>query len=311
MISEKNLYKLVQANAENISVSDTDIEAGRMPDPHQGQTFVALADVPDLVWRDTRKMDEANHFADMDEPGSHGSTLLQMWSSDPSSRTPAAWTKFYDGFTTPRPDNHRGALPFRIRQVYKEMVKFVLEGDVASYICAAGILAHYVGDACQPLHVSFLHHGDPKNPDESPVHSVYETKMLDHFRAELINGINQQTAGSKVKKVFKGEDAAADAVVELMAGTIQRLAPSEVVQAYRDSKGREQLQAMWNRLGERTVNCMADGALCLATIWESAWQEGGGPSNVRDEQLVAIDRNTLVALYSTSSFLQSRWLRDM
>jgi hypothetical protein len=42
-------------------------------------------------------------------------------------------------------------LPFRVWQIYKKMVEFVAAGDVASFVAAGGILAHYVGDACQPL----------------------------------------------------------------------------------------------------------------------------------------------------------------
>ena len=34
-------------------------------------------------------------------------------------------------------------------------------GEVEKFVCAAGILSHYVGDACQPLHISYLFNGDP------------------------------------------------------------------------------------------------------------------------------------------------------
>jgi hypothetical protein len=58
-----------------------------------------------------------------------------------------------------------GLLPFRVWQIYDAMVDFVKNGERDKFVCAAGVLAHYVGDACQPLHISFLHHGDPDHPE--------------------------------------------------------------------------------------------------------------------------------------------------
>jgi hypothetical protein len=39
------------------------------------------------------------------------------------------------------------------------MIKLVKLGDIEKFVCAAGIISHYVGDASQPLHVSKYHYG--------------------------------------------------------------------------------------------------------------------------------------------------------
>ena len=70
-------------------------------------------------------------------------------------------------------------------------------GNVNRYLCAAGLLAHYVGDACQPLHGSMLADGYKDRPTTQTVnhrdgtteeveshlgagvHSAYETAMID------------------------------------------------------------------------------------------------------------------------------------
>jgi hypothetical protein len=70
-------------------------------------------------------------------------------------------------------------LPFRIWQIYDEMVEFVQQKKLVDFVCAAGIMAHYVGDACQPLHTSQLHDGPPG--EHSGVHSAFESTMLDKF----------------------------------------------------------------------------------------------------------------------------------
>src|SRR6185436_2226411 len=213
------LRALLRANAVNIAVSDVDLKSGQMP--KAGEEFIALADVPDLVWRTTRKKDQANHFADMDQPGESGKyagkTLLQWWKLKPESRTPKEWELFYDGLTPKPTVQHRGALPFRVKQLFEEMVDALGNGELPHYVCVAGVLAHYVGDACQPLHVSHLHHGSAA--DEEKVHSVYETAMLDSFAVEFVDLLNDKLAKADSKPLIKSGDDAANLVVELMKRT--------------------------------------------------------------------------------------------
>jgi hypothetical protein len=155
-------------NLSNISVTDKRISDGTLPSA--GNVFIALADVADLVWRNTRHMDEANHFADMDQPGGPqgtGKTLMQLWKTNPATRTPQAWTAFYDDLPNPPEDKHRGALPFRVKEMYEAMVDAVNQKHLIDYVAIAGLMAHYVGDACQPLHVSQFHHGHPAIPKKT------------------------------------------------------------------------------------------------------------------------------------------------
>ena len=161
------LATLLTANLENIAVTDDNITAGTLPVGGDPAKFIALADVPDLVWRSSRRKDAPSHFADMDEPGGAAvdhQTLMQLWEAGGEGRSSAGWTKFYGSVNPPPEDKHRGALPFRVAQLYQVMVDAVQDKDLLHYIAAAGVLAHYVGDACQPLHVSRLHHGLPGGP---------------------------------------------------------------------------------------------------------------------------------------------------
>ena len=268
---------LFEANATSIGVSDEDIVKGKLPTATQRTKFIALADVPDLVWRATRGKDKANHFADMDEKGQGdfaGKTLLELWRHKKSSRSPKVWNEFYDSIDAARKPAHRGALPFRVAQIYKEMVEAVRGKNLERYICAAGVLAHYVGDACQPLHVSYLHHGEPDDEGDDKVHAVYEDAMLTRAAADVVAGVKQRVIDAAAPTYFHGGEGAANAVVELMRRTVKELPPAEVLEVYGRTKGRTQTAEMWAELGERTMNRMADGAVTLATVWESAWLEG-------------------------------------
>ncbi len=311
LASNAKLSRLLKANADRIAVSDEAIANGELPG-NDTQNFVALADVADLVWRTTRKRDAANHFADMDQPGTgpfEGRTLLDVWRTDRSSRTPQVWGEFYESIGV-KANSSRGALPFRVWQIYEAMVGFLQNTQVSEFVCAAGILAHYVGDACQPLHVSFLHHGRPGHPEEEDVHSVYETRMLDQRAAELIEGVNARVKGKRVTRTVRGGAAAADAVVQLMGTTIDTLPPLEIIEAYNAESGRRRIPHMWEVLGERTCDCMARGALVLSLLWESTWKEGGG-TRLATSRLGPVEPKELLALYNDPDFLPAMWLRDL
>ena len=131
------------ANQDRVGVSDKDLIDGKLPMNNQPE-FVSLADVADLVWRATRKKkDQANHFADLDQEGQGtfaGRTLMDLWFKVPASRTPQAWTAFYDAMPAEPPlkrvpDSHRGALPFRVAQIYEAMVSFVRAKDLPKFVC--------------------------------------------------------------------------------------------------------------------------------------------------------------------------------
>jgi len=266
-----------------------------------------LADVPDLVWRAIRKKDEGNHFADMDQEGKGqyaGKTLLDLC-KDPKNVSVDVWNKFYDSLDV---GYKRGALPFRVWQMYDAMVDYVKKGKIAEFVCTTGIMAHYVGDACQPLHVSHLHHGH--NESEAGVHSEYETKMLDRFAPEIIAGVNSKLKNKKAKPTVKGGHEAAILVIELMRKTIQMLPPQDVIDAYKSQGSGSRIQRMWDALGDRTVECVANGCLELATLWASAWKEGGG-SAVSQQVIAPVSRTKLKTLYNTSNFLPALRLKEM
>ncbi|KQV88803.1 hypothetical protein [Pelomonas sp. Root1237] len=305
-----------KANATAIGVSDEDITAGKLPGATQTSKFIALADVPDLVWRSTRGKDKANHFADMDEPGRgpafQGRTLIQLWQQDPASRDPQVWDQFYSSIDPARKPAHRGALPFRVAELYKVMVQAAAAKQLDAYVCAAGVLAHYIGDACQPLHVSQLHHGQPDDADDDKVHAVYEDDMLNQAADEVVVGVKQRVGAAVKRPLFTGPMAAADAVVQLMRRTIEELPPEEVLEVYRRVHGRGQSAAMWAALGERTMNRMADGALTLATVWQSAWKEGKGEQNFTAAACkLPVPTVRLKKLYDTKGFAESHWLHEM
>lgn len=279
--------------------------------------FVPLADVADDVWRNTRQGgtagdDSNNHFADMDQPAQSGpfkgKTLLDLC-QDPKNIDPNVWLQFYAAV----PGTNPGALPFRVWQAYDLMVSFLKAADVMSFLCVAGCVAHYVGDACQPLHISRLHHNDPQHQTSTgrKVHSVYETEMLNAHAQDIVTGIVTQLKTASVSGSFTGGHGAAVRVVKLMADTVTALSPQKICDAYNAEKSPSaRLNRLWTDFSDATITRMAQGAICMADIWASAWKEGNGEA-LPKSALVAQDPTVLSNTYNQPGFFKSMSLTDL
>jgi hypothetical protein len=102
-----------------------------------------------------------------------------------------AWMKFYKNTPHPSAATSKtvpyGALPFRVWQIFAQLVPYAKEPDGAKFLTAAGCLAHYIGDSCQPLHSS--QHADGLDGAATGVHSTYEDNMVDAYADQIAAGI--------------------------------------------------------------------------------------------------------------------------
>ncbi|MEO8672795.1 MAG: hypothetical protein ABI411_15865 [Tahibacter sp.] len=304
VVKATKLRAMMQLNADLIGLDDDSLVAG-VPSYPAG-TFVPLADVADYVWRVTRKLDASNHFADMDEEGQGdfaGSTLLSLC-EDVDNVDPGVWNAFYAGIGASK----RGALPFRVWQMFDALVAYAAADDWKRFVCTAGLMAHYVGDACQPLHVSKLHHGLGDAGGER-VHATYETDMLESHASEILPMIKAAVGTLDYPTIGKNGRQAAVAVIALMRRTVKRLPPLQIVQAFDDNPGRGRQAALWSAFGERTAVCLADGSVTLAALWEAAWKAGS-----KETQFVVPDKaftkKQMMALYNDKAFLPAIKLQD-
>src|SRR5262249_28309936 len=180
LVKNGTLKAFLKANAENISLPLDLVTQEPKNKDLLASGFVALADVPDIVWkqypsphlnkkgqdigvkggRDTKSAgtrstgpEHPNHHCDADRPFDGSPTLPEACIAKPALLTPARWNQYFDAFPQTVDVLHRGILPFRVWQIFDRMKEFAVN-DPSGFIAAAGILAHYVGDASQPLHGS-------------------------------------------------------------------------------------------------------------------------------------------------------------
>ncbi len=303
------LRKLMDNNAAIISHDDNTIltdEFAKMGD----LDFIPMADVPDFFWKHgrqghSRPFEGPNHFADMDQVrDSDGVDLLQLC-QDPKNIDPTVWNDFYSSVEDlleggPITPQHRGLLPFRVWQIFDAMVQFVRDDDMPSFVCAAGVLTHYIGDSCQPLHISYLHDGDPTQSTAHTVHhrdgttgvkhialgtglhSAYEDGMVNTHRKEILAGLDKTPPVAKSQYIGSGQ-AAAQATIDLMRKTFEALPPADMLRDYLAAikKNEDTAEMFWTTYGDGTIEAMQDGTHLLAVLWESAWVAGGGESGSR------------------------------
>jgi hypothetical protein len=198
LVKDKTLKAFLQANADQISLPLDRLKKEPKNKDLIESGLVGLADVPDIVWknyssphvtragkdigvpggRDTQSAgmrstgpEHATHHCDADMPFEEHKTLPEACIANPDLITAKNWNTYFDSFPEKVDVLHRGVLPFRVWQ-YFERMKDYAANKPGLFIAAAGTLAHYVGDASQPLHGSTLSDGakdeEPNTPRDSP-----------------------------------------------------------------------------------------------------------------------------------------------
>jgi hypothetical protein len=326
------LRKLMENNALIVSHDDATILEGDFVGMGSAD-FVPLADVPDFFWKPriakqgfARPFEGPNHFADMDQDNPDGKTLLDLCKK-PDFIDPDKWNSFYDSVLDLMKDKpieakHRGLLPFRVWQIFDSMVDFVKDGKAPQFVCAAGVLTHYVGDGCQPLHISYLHDGDPlqkfeytfkkgkregqteERPLGQGVHSAYEDAMVSDFREQILDGLKKTPKSTKAEMIESGFEAA-QLTIAMMRKTFSAIPPADIVEAFVTFKGKpkERNAFFWKKFGKKTVEVMQGGSHLLAVLWESAWELGEGEKNVTSTR--ALKESEAMKICGDEEFLPS------
>jgi hypothetical protein len=328
---------VIKPNQERIGFGDDTLKEGSGFKVGRAG-FVPLADVPDYVWipqgmkkSGPRQFEAIQHFADIDiQDIAGGESLLERCAKDSGEIAASKWKAYFDGFAQAGVGPDRGALPFRVWQIWEAMVEYLSNKDVLRFVAAAGVLAHYVGDASQPLHCSYMHHGVPpmltrngrkypipkrlpgekqdtdeykafKKTKPAQIHGIYEETMLEVDPSDVLGRVDEAiaTLGPLKETIETGHDAATQ-VIQLMSRAQDRLAPKEIIDADdQDLKPQARATALWNnkKISDATAESLADSVRVLAALWEAAWAKGGGTQAIADANSKPIDEKKLDKVY--------------
>ncbi len=332
---------LMKANQSNIGFDNAALSKGSGFAMGRGG-FVPLADVPDYVWIAASKFvaarnaEPGQHFADIDIPSIDGGpSMLEAGRKSRKKIDPAVWRDYFAGFAQAGCGPEEGLLPFRVWQLWDAMVAALKKKDVLTFVAAGGVMAHYVGDASQPLHCSYLHHGrlpmveqpageypvahgskaytDYKKTPAAKVHGIYEEQMLEVDTLAALQGVDAALSGARVKDDVANGWEAACAAFALMSDAHDRLSPETIIDdddpSLSDSARAKRLWAA-TKVRTATVQSLADSVMTLARLWASAWKAGNGKA-VAQAKLKAFKESEIQATYKKTTFAPAMTLDDM
>ena len=331
------LSQLMRKNQKRIGFGDTVLGEGSEFRMGRG-AFVPLADVPDYVWVHSKPNESVQHFADIDIYSINGGdTMLEMCHADHANVSAKKWKQYFDGFKNAGVGPEEGALPFRVWQLWDAMVEYLRNNDVIHFVAAAGVLGHYIGDASQPLHCSYMHHGKPPMtsahgrkypyPRSSPqfaafketreylIHAIYEQQMLEVDTPTALAKVNDllNQGNPHTRNIRNGHDAAVE-TVELMYQSQQALSPQDIFNADKPSLSKpKRSQRLWNNTAvlNATVKSLAESVFLLADLWTSAWEAGDGDS-IATSELVRFSEDDIEDIYrGEDDFVPSLSLKKM
>jgi len=285
----------------------------------------------------TRKAEASQHFADVDIASiDGGDTMLERCRQDPANVDPAVWRDYFAGFEAQGVGPEEGALPFRVWQLWDLMVDALVHKDVKGFVATAGVLAHYVGDASQPLHSSYLHHGPIPMVDRpggkfpvrhgtpqydafkklrpAKIHAIYEQMMLEVDTLEALEAVDDLLPSSNVAStgIDNGWEAAC-ATFDLMSGAHSRLSPDTLIGIDDPTLTQpERARRFWaqTKVRTETIRSLADSTILLARLWASAWRVGKG-KDLPASKLKVFTEQELQTLYRTKSFAPALTLTQM
>jgi zinc dependent phospholipase C len=165
-----------------------------------------------------------------------------------------------------------GILPWTIAATAQGVQQAWRKGDCVEAILLSGYLAHYVGDATQPLHTTKFYDGYPEDRgmharlEGAADHSVREIEELAraHVHIEQINSVWLSAIGelrhsnALVATTFDADRAARAETGAKRGGDFDR--------------------ALMRRDLPMIVRQVAEAASVLASIWLYEWKQAGSPS---------------------------------
>jgi len=255
-------------------------EAGNLPSflqgtgnrrGERGDALRDLAMLPDN-WKTHKgrcSREKPNHYANMDLD----------WNGRPLSEvtlTAKAWLGFYVGREKDGAEDggNRGALPFRIQAVYEALTKYIQARELKNAFAAAGVLTHYVADACNPAHVSRWGRGDPgwTAGQRGDFHSIWDNPTID--TAAVISAFGTLKPRPPIGA---GKDALA-AARELMLLARKRVPVGEFVSSEDAAASKRNARTFCKSdEGQQALAaCAANGCSFLLALWRGAWTAGGG-----------------------------------
>jgi len=164
-----------------------------------------------------------------------------------------------------------GTLPWTIDEIARQVEQAWNKGDCAQAILLSGYLAHYLGDATQPLHTTRYYDGLPQ---DRGMHSRFEG-AADRSVSEIDQLARPQVHLEKIDSVWSSTIVELKHSHALVAVTMD--ADRAARRATGAKRGDDFDRALMQREMPMVAQQVAEAASTLASIWLYEWNRAGSP----------------------------------
>jgi len=245
--------------------------AGTLPEPLRelfegNAAFLRAHSIDPDLWKTQRPEEDRSHYFNLDS--------FDDLVSGAIPRSEREHLKRHGPETA-----EQGRLPWRVGEVYGELVAAFRKHDLTRILERAAVLGHYVADAHVPFHAVVNYDGQLTGQDG--VHARWEVDLYARFERQI------------APLVAPGEAApGGDPIAATLAILRESLAQAPgVLEADRAAAGTRDFaetpgddrydDGYYSRLfeheGERYVARLASAAQTVGSLWLSAWHEAGRP----------------------------------
>jgi predicted AlkP superfamily phosphohydrolase/phosphomutase len=220
---------------------------------------------PDL-WRASHPEEGPNHFLDLDAFG-----------SAPPFDIPRDEAAHLAG--RGRDAIQKGRVPWRIGEVYRELVAAFRAGDGAAILERAAVLGHYVGDSHVPLHAAVNYDGQLTG--QAGLHDRWESRLVERFQLQIAQGLKPAPAArinDPVAFAFETLQASFRNVDGVLASDRACAGPKDLAETPEDDRYDDAYYSrFYEREGARVLQRLSASIQALGGLWLSAWEDAGRP----------------------------------
>jgi hypothetical protein len=173
----------------------------------------------------------------------------------------------------------KGRVPWKVGEVYGELVQALRSGDTARALERAAVLGHFIGDAHVPLHSATNYDG--QQTGQTGFHGRWESAMVERFERQIDAAAKPQPAariGDPVKLTF---DILLESYGHYPRALASDLASRESMDLAETPQDDRYDDAYYSKLYEREGNALArrlsQAATRVGSLWLQAWQDAGRP----------------------------------
>jgi hypothetical protein len=221
---------------------------------------------PDLWVIGGREGELPNHFMDLDAFGTYPFADIPPLEADHLVRFGVGASE-------------RGRVPWRVAEVYRDLVAAFAASDEARVLERAAVLGHYVGDSHVPLHAVLNYDGQLS--DQKGVHSRWESELVARFERQIEGRVEPGAAvhvddpAGLVFDVLRESFARAQ---ETLASDRELTGPRDYADTPEDDRYDDGYYTrLYEREGESLVSRLDAAATALGSLWLSAWEDAGSP----------------------------------